>query len=493
MFGLPILSILVALPLVGVLALLLAEGKGEKAAQNARGIAFASSFVTLGAALAMLYGFDAARPGFQYEEHVMWMPGFGVSYHMGVDGISVWLVALVTLLVPLAITASVDSITSRVREFMITILLFETLVIGTFCSLDMILFYLFYEGNLIPMFVLIGTWGEGNRTRAAFKFVLFNMVGSVFFLVAILVLGAQGGTFDIPTLVKAPPTASLQTWLWLAMFVSFAVKMPLWPVHTWLPEVHVAAPTAASMLIAGLHMKLGTYGFLRILMPLLPDASDLFAPLVMVLGAITILQNSLVAFAQTHLKRMLAYATVAHMGMTAIGAFSRTVESIQGTIMMIFVQGLVFAGLFMCVGIIHDRFKTYDTDKIAGVIAAMPKFSFIALMLILGAIALPGSGPFIAELLVLVGAYKVSTIVAIFAATAIVLAPMYFLTNYHRVIFAPNGKLAPAAGVADISNPQVVALGVALVIMFWLGVNPPPFLTDTAQAVTDLVATQHIH
>ncbi len=492
MLGLPILSTLLAVPLVGVLVLFFAEGEGETGHQQARRLALGFSIATFGMAMVMLYNFNPALPGFQLEEHQAWIPALGMAYHLGVDGISIWLVVLVTLLVPFAIIASWDSIQTRVREFMIAVLLFEALVIGTFSALDLVLFYLFYEGNLIPMFLLIGGWGEERRGAASFKFVLFNMVGSVFLLVAILVIGNLGGSFDIPALIKAPPSAQLQTWLWLAMFVSFAIKMPLWPVHTWLPEVHVAAPTAASMLIAGLHMKLGTYGFLRLLLPLLPDASDMFAPLVMVLGAITIVQNSLVAFTQVHLKRMLAYATVAHMGMTAIGVFSRTVESIQGTILMIFVQGLVFAGLFMCVGVLHERFKTYDADRIAGVIAAMPRFSFVVLMLIMGAVALPGSGNFIGELLILVGAFKASTIIAVIAGSAIILAPVYFLGNYHRIIFAPTRSLAPA-GIADLSGKQQMAFGCALVIVFWLGIHPPPFLSGTATAVSSLVASQHFH
>jgi len=464
MIGWPILTVLILLPLAGVFSLLLAEGEGEANARQARKLALGFSLVTLGLALYLLSRFDPAASGFQFEEKQTWIPALGLSYHVGIDGISIWLVLLAALLVPIAVIASWDGVRKRVREFMIALLLIESLLIGTFCALDLVLFYLFYEGNLIPMFLLIGGWGEDRPARAAFKFVLFNMTGSVFLLVAILTLGLHAGTFEIPTLMTLVVPPELQTWLWLAMFVSFAIKMPLWPVHTWLPEVHVEAPTAASMLIAGLYMKLGTYGFLRLLLPLLPDASDLLAPLVLILGAITVVQNSLVAFSQVHLKKILAYATVAHMGMTAIGAFSRSFQSFQGCLMMLFVQGLVSAALFMCIGLLHERIRTYQVDQITGVIVSMPRFAFVVLMLIMGAVALPGTGNFLGEFLILVGAYHAWSTIAVVAGLAVVLGPVYFLGTYHKVMFAQNRQLTPV-GVSDLGTHHLVVLGAVLAIM----------------------------
>ncbi|MBI1207668.1 MAG: NADH-quinone oxidoreductase subunit M [Azospirillum sp.] len=498
MFGLPILTTLLLVPLAGIAAILLATKEGKQGDDEARWLALLFSLATLALALGVLTQFDPSRSSFQFEEQHDWIPALGLHYHLGVDGISVWLVALSALLVPFAVVASWSEIKIRVREFMSALLLLQALLIGTFSALDLVVFYLFYEGNLLPMFVIIGTWGGEQRGRAAFKFILFNMTGSVFLLLALITIGTTAGSFEIPVLIESHIPASLQTWLWLAMFVSFAVKMPLWPVHTWLPEVHVQAPTAASMLIAGVHMKLGTYGFLRLLLPLLPDACDTLAPLVLTLGAITVVQNSLVAFTQVHLKKVLAYATVAHMGMTAIGVFSRTIQSIEGTIIMVFAQGLVSACLFMCVGLLHQRVRTYDAGKIAGVIQAMPRFAFVMLMLILGAVALPGTGNFVGELLILIGAFQTTTGIAILAATAIILGPVYFLGIYHKIIFAPSRTLAPGGspgGVAgelkDLGRGEMVALGSALVVMVWLGIHPPPFLTNTSRSVVALVSTQH--
>ncbi len=487
MIGWPILSMLIVLPLCGVCALTLINDQGEQGQQRMHRVGLAFSLATAVLALVLPIALVRGQGGFQFEERASWIPQLGISWHLGLDGISVWLVVLAALLVPLAMIASRESITGRAREFMLALLVLQSLLIGAFSALDMVMFYLFYEGALLPLFVLIGTWGAENRTRAAFNFVLFNMVGSVFLLIAIIVIGVQGGTFDIPTLMASPVSPQLQTWLWLAMFVSFTIKMPMWPVHTWLPEVHVQAPTSVSMLIAGVHMKLGTYGFMRLLLPLLPDASDLFAPLVMTLGAVTVVQCSLVAFTQTHLKRVLAYATMAHMGFTAIAVFSRSIQSIEGCILMVFIQGLVSACLFMCAGSLYHRVHTYETHKIVGVIRSMPRFSFVFLMLILGAVGLPGTGNFLGELLILIGTFHSSPIIAIAAGTAIVLGPVYLLTTYHKITFTPSTETTPLQ-ILDMPNNQLAATVGVLVLMVWLGLHPPAFISATTDSVTRLVA-----
>ncbi len=492
MLELPVLTILIITPLLGALATIMVRDQGDARQQDiAYRIAFSFALLTSALSLLTLYFFEHGKVGFQFEERASWIPQLGISWHLGIDGISVWLVALASLLVPLAMIAGRESVRVRVREHVVALLVLQSVLIGTFCALDMILFFVFYEAALIPLFLLIGSQRGEGRSQAAFNFVLFNMVGSVCLLVAILVIGWQGGTFDIPVLMTHKLSPQMQMWLWVAMFVSFAVKMPMWPVHTWLPEVHVHAPTAVSMLIAGVHMKLGTYGFLRLLLPLLPDACHYFAPLVITLGAITVMQSSIVAVSQDHIKRVLAYATMAHMGFTAIGVFSLTVQSIEGTVLMIFVQGMVSACLFMCAGSLYDRIQTYEMSRISGLISTMPKFAFVFLMLVLGAVGLPGTATFLGELLIMIGAFHSLPLITVLAGSVIVIGPVYFFSSYHRILFTSSTGREVASG-ADLPQNQLIAIGCVLALMVWLGVHPAGFFSTTDATVTQLVATVHL-
>jgi NADH-quinone oxidoreductase subunit M len=486
----PLLTTLIVLPLAGALVIGLVSGTNEAGRPAVQRLALAFALLTAALSLALPAAFDPGMAGFQFEERADWLPELGISWHLGVDGISVWLVVLAALTVPLAIIASPVILRGNTREFMMALLVLQSLLIGAFSSLDLVLYFMFYEGNLLPLFFLIGTNGGERRTRAAFNFALFNIAGSMFLLIAIFAMGVRHGTFDIPALMTMSTPGHIQTWLWLAMFASFAIKMPLWPLHTWLPEVHVHSPTAVSIVIAAVHMKLGTYGFLRLLLPLLPDATATFAPYVMVLGAITVVQCSLVAVTQTHLKRLLAYATMAHMGFTAIGVFSRSVQSIEGCLLMVFIQGLVSACLFMCIGSIYDQLKTYETSRIAGVIKSMPRLSFVFLALIFGAVALPGTGNFLGEFLILVGAFQNSPLVAVVAGTAIVLGPVYLLGTYHRITFAPTS--ARVAMGRDLPRGQLAAAGAVIVLMVVLGLHPPVFMSATARSVSHMVASIHM-
>lgn len=479
----PLLSATIFLPLGGALFLLLIRDDEPGAGGRALRTGLALSLGTLTLASGILIGFDPAQ-GFQWQESMPWLPDLGIHYHVGVDGISVWLVFLTALVTPLALIASWRAVDRRMRDFVASLLLLEAAAIGTFSALDFVLFFLFYEASLIPLFMLVGIWGGQRRAAAAYKVFLYTMAGSVFLLLAILTLYTWTGTFDIPTLMQAELPAGLQTWLWFAMFASFAIKMPLWPVHTWLPDVHVQAPTAGSMMLAGVLMKFGAYGFLRFLLPITPDASEALAPLVFAMGVVTLVYNSVVALAQTDVKRLLAYMTVAHMGVTAIGVFARTTESIEGVIVLMVAQGLAAAGLFMAAGMIHERTGTYDLNRLSGVAARMPALAAVMMVLVLAAVALPGTGPFVGEILVLIGAMQVNVWVAVMLATVIILAPVYMFRLYHGCMFGPK----PIGTTrADLTLREMVAFAPVLAVVFWLGLHPPTMLNTAATAVAALV------
>ena len=358
MIDFPILTLTTFLPLIGALAILLIRGDEKIVARNARATALWTSLATFVVSVFLWVGFDNSTADFQFVEKVAWIPSFGLNYHMGVDGISVFFVILSTFLTPLCILASWEAIQHRVKEYMIAFLVLETLMVGMFCALDFILFYIFFEAVLIPMFLIIGVWGGARRVYAAFKFFLYTLTGSVLMLIAILAIYFEAETTDIPTLLKTVLDPRMQLWLWLAFFASFAVKVPMWPVHTWLPDAHVEAPTAGSVILAGVLLKMGAYGFLRFSVPMLPYATDFFTPLIYTLSIIAIIYTSLVALAQEDMKKLIAYSSVAHMGFVTLGIFSLTFHGVQGAVFQMISHGIVSGALFLCVGVIYERIHT---------------------------------------------------------------------------------------------------------------------------------------
>jgi NADH-quinone oxidoreductase subunit M len=431
----PILSIVTFLPLAGVLFLLLIKGDEKALAQNSRFVAMWVSGFTFLVSLPLLIGFDSSVTGYQFEEKAVWLAGTGIGYHMGVDGISMPFVLLSTLLTPLSILASWRAITHRVREYMIGFLVLETMMVGMFVSLDMLMFYLFFEAVLIPMFLIIGIWGGARRVYAAFKFFLYTLLGSVLMLVCMLAMYIDAGTTDIPALTAHQFAESMQTWLFLGFLASFAVKVPMWPVHTWLPDAHVEAPTAGSMILAGVLLKMGGYGFLRFSLPMFPLASEFFAPLIFTLSIIAVIYTSLVALAQSDMKKMIACSSVAHMGFVTIGIFTMTEQGIAGAMFQMISHGLVSAALFFSVGVVYDRLHTREISAYGGVAAVMPRYAVFFMFMMLASVGLPGTSGFVGEMLVLVGAWHASSWVAFFTATGLVLGATYMLWLYRRVMF----------------------------------------------------------
>ncbi len=488
MEGFPLLSLTIFLPLVGVAFIMMVGGDEEIVARNSRYAALWTSLVTFALSLFIWLNFDHGTADFQFVEKFAWLPRFDVSYHVGVDGISMLFVLLSTLLTPICVLASWKAITSRVREYMIAFLVLETMMVGTFVALDFVLFYIFFEGVLIPMFIIIGVWGGPRRVYSAFKFFLFTLAGSVLLLLSILVLYFQADTTDIPTLITSQIPAAIQPWLWLAMFASFAVKLPMWPVHTWLPDAHVEAPTAGSVILAGVLLKMGGYGFLRFSLPMLPLASEQFTPLVYALSVVAIIYTSLVALAQEDMKKLIAYSSVAHMGFVTIGIFSVTEHGIQGAIFQMLSHGILSAALFLCVGVVYDRVHTREISAYGGLVERMPKYAFVFMIFMLGSVGLPGTSGFIGEFLVLLGAFQDNTWVAFLAATGIILGAAYMLYLYRRVIF---GKLEKEnlKKLLDL-EPREVAIMVPLVVLvMWMGIYPAPFLGVFDASVANLISS----
>lgn len=467
----PILSLLTFLPLVGVLFILLIRGDKETVARNSRRTAlFVSSFVFI-ISLYMMFLFDKTSAEFQFSEKIEWFNSLNISYHMGVDGISLFFVMLSTLLTPICIVASWNSIKTRVKEYMIAFLVLETFMVGTFCALDAVLFYVFFEGVLIPMFIIIGVWGGPRKVYSAFKFFLYTLFGSVLMLVALLALYLQAGTSDIPTLISSPVAHDMQIWLWLTFFASFAVKMPMWPVHTWLPDAHVEAPTAGSVILAGVLLKMGGYGFLRFSIPMFPEASEFFTPLVMWLSIIAIVYTSLVALVQEDMKKLIAYSSVAHMGYVTLGIFTATIQGIEGGIFQMISHGIISAALFLCVGVVYDRLHTREINRYGGLVKNMPKYATIFMLLTLASVGLPGTSGFIGEFLTLLGAYQANTVIAAIATTGIILGAAYMLVLYRRVVFGEQ-KNSDAAQLEDVNKRELLIFIPLIIAVLWLGVAP---------------------
>jgi NADH-quinone oxidoreductase subunit M len=482
----PLLSMTTFLPLVGALFLMLVRSDPETEAKNARYVALWTSLFTFGLSLLILVFFDPADPGFQLVERAEWLPGFGVDYHMGVDGISVLFVILSTFLTPICILASWDAIQSRVKEYMIAFLVLETMMVGMFCALDLVIFYIFFEGVLIPMFIIIGVWGGGRRVYAAFKFFLYTLLGSVLMLLAILAMWYLAGTTDIPTLMEHGFPRALQTWLWLAFFASFAVKVPMWPVHTWLPDAHVEAPTAGSVILAGVLLKMGGYGFLRFSIPMFPEATEFFTPLVFTLSVVAIVYTSLVALVQEDMKKLIAYSSVAHMGFVTIGLFTLTQQGIEGALFTMISHGLVSGALFLCVGVVYDRLHTREIARYGGLVSIMPRYAVIFMVMMLASVGLPGTSGFVGEFLTLMGAFQVNTWVAVLATTGIVLGAAYMLWLYRQIVF---GKLTKAdlKGMGDLNARELGVFAPLVVLVLWLGVYPQPVLDVFGPAVEQLI------
>ncbi|RWC00572.1 NADH-quinone oxidoreductase subunit M [Mesorhizobium sp.] len=481
----PILSLVTFLPLVGVLFILLINDHSENARRNIRAIALWTTGITFIISLFIWTGFDNAEPGFQFVEKFAWLDS-GISYHMGVDGISMLFVILTTFLMPLCILASWESIEKRVKAYMIAFLLLETLMIGVFCALDIVLFYVFFEAGLIPMFIIIGVWGGKRRVYASFKFFLYTLAGSVLMLLAIMAMFFQSGTTDIPTLLTHDFPASMQTWLWLAFFASFAVKMPMWPVHTWLPDAHVEAPTAGSVILAAILLKMGGYGFLRFSLPMFPIASEMFAPLVFALSVVAIIYTSLVALMQEDMKKLIAYSSVAHMGFVTMGIFAMNQEGVQGAIFQMLSHGLVSGALFLCVGVIYDRMHTRDIDAYGGLVNNMPKYATVFMIFTMANVGLPGTSGFVGEFLTMLGVFRVNTWVAFFAATGVILSAAYALWLYRRVIFGALTKDS-LKGLLDLSTREKVIIYPLAVLVIFFGVYPAPVFDATAASVKALV------
>ena len=483
----PILSLVTFLPLVGVLFILAARGSEEQVANNARWGALWTSLATFAISLLLWINFDPTTADFQFVEKVEWLPAFDISYHMGIDGISLFFVILSTFLTPICVLASWKAISVRVKEYMIAFLVLETFMIGTFVALDFLLFYIFFEAVLIPMFIIIGVWGGPRRVYSAFKFFLYTLAGSVLLLAALLALYFEAGTTDVPTLMGFDVPAGLQTWLWLAFFASFAVKMPMWPVHTWLPDAHVEAPTGGSVILAGVLLKMGGYGFLRFSLPILPLASEQFVPLIYTLSVIAIIYTSLVALAQEDMKKLIAYSSVAHMGFVTIGIFTATQQGIDGAIFQMLSHGIISAALFLCVGVVYDREHSREIAHYGGLVERMPKFAFVFMVFMLGSVGLPGTSGFVGEFLVLLGAFQDNTWVAMFAATGVILGAAYMLYLYRRVVF---GKLEKdyLKTIMDLEPREIAIFAPLVVLVLWMGIWPDPFLSVFDASVSNLLA-----
>jgi NADH-quinone oxidoreductase subunit M len=487
MLGFGILSGVTFLPLAGAAFILTQRGEDEETLRNVRWATLLTTIIVFLLSLVVWARFDPTSAAFQLIEEKAWF-GSGLVYKLGVDGFSMPFVLLTTFLTPFAILASWESITFRVKEYMIAFLVLETLMIGVFTALDLVLFYLFFEGGLIPMFLIIGIWGGKRRVYASFKFFLYTLAGSLLMLIAILAMYGKAGTTDIQTLLTTHFDPSMQTWLWLAFFASFAVKMPMWPVHTWLPDAHVEAPTAGSVILAAILLKMGGYGFIRFSLPMFPDASVQFAPLIYALSVIAVIYTSLVALVQEDIKKLIAYSSVAHMGFVTMGLFTLTPQGVQGALFVMISHGFVSGALFLCVGVIYDRLHTREIAAYGGLVNRMPLYAFTFMIFTLANVGLPGTSGFVGEFLTLVGAFNANSWVALFATTGVILSAAYALYLYRRVIFGVLDKPALMT-IKDLSAREIVLFAPLVALTIYYGVRPGPVLDASAASVANLLQT----
>ncbi len=489
----PWLSIMTFLPTVVAVGLWFVNDEDpEVVASNVRGGALLASLATLAIALGLWTGygvfphFDPATHEFQFVEQREWFGEGGFAYHMGIDGISLFFVVLSAFLTPLCILASWTAIKTRVKEYMIAFLVLETMMIGMFCALDFVLFYVFFEGVLIPMFLIIGVWGGPRRVYAAFKFFLYTLLGSVLMLLAIIAMYYQAGTTDIPTLMAFEFARDMQIYMWLAFFASFAVKVPMWPVHTWLPDAHVEAPTAGSVILAGVLLKMGGYGFLRFSVPMMPEASEYFTPLIYGLSIVAVIYTSLVALAQTDMKKLIAYSSVAHMGFVTAGIFAMNEQAVAGAIFQMLSHGVVSAALFLIVGVVYDRMHSRDIATYGGLVHRMPKYAAVFMLFMLASVGLPGTSGFVGELLVLVGTFRANTWVAALIATGMILGAAYMLYLYRRVIFGELVK-DELKSILDLNRREALVFAPLIVAVLWMGIFPMTFLGPIEASVANLI------
>src|SRR3984957_19053413 len=486
MSGWPILSIVTFLPLLGV-ALIMLCARGEAQNKLAKNMALGTSLVTFVLSLGILYYFHPGDPGFQLMEKHVWIPAFNIAYIKGIDGISIWFVLISTLLTPICVLSAIGGVKKRVKEFMIALLVLETMMVGMFTALDFILFYLFFEGVLVPMFLIIGVWGGEKRTYAAYKFFLYTFLGSVLMLVAIFAMVLHVGTTDMTAMMGGKFPKEMAMWLWLAFFASFAVKTPMWPFHTWLPYAHVEAPTAGSVILAGVLLKMGGYGFIRISIQMLPEASAHFAPLVFAFSLVAIVYTSLVALAQTDMKKLIAYSSVAHMGFVTLGIFSMNAQGLDGAMIVMISHAFVSGALFLCVGVVYDRLHTREISRYGGMATNMPRYALVFMVFTLASVGLPGTSGFVGEFLSLQGAYLVNSWLAFVAATGVILGAAYMLWLYRRLFYGPLEK-ADVRAMPDLNAREYAMFVPLIALTFWLGVHPATFRDMFAPTVEKAIA-----
>ena len=479
----PILSSLILLPLLGALFIFFSKSKSNSHL-TIKYLAIFVSFANFVLSLYLWFLFDNTTSEFQFLEERSWIKGF-INYKVGVDGISILFIILTTFITPLCVVSVNNTIKNRLKDFLVAILVMESLMIGVFCSLDLVVFYLFFEGGLIPMFLIIGIWGGERRVYSAFKFFLYTLLGSVLMLVAIISIYWMTGTTDVTYLYNIGIDAKYQNLLWLAFFSSFAVKTPMWPVHTWLPDAHVEAPTAGSVILAGVLLKMAGYGFIRFSLGFFPDASEMFMPMIFTLSIIAIIVTSLIALVQEDMKKLIAYSSVAHMGFVTLGIFTFTIQGIEGGIIQMISHGIVSAALFLCVGVVYDRLHTREISRYGGLVNKMPFYAFTFMIFILASLGLPGTSGFVGEFLVLLSVFTVNTYFALFATTGVVLAATYSLWLYRKVIFGALVK-DDLVDMLDLTRREIIIFVPLIFLTFFLGIYPKPVI-DIIEPSTKLV------